>query len=252
MSESLLRDRVVFVTGAGSGIGRAAAQLFAEEGAAIFAIDRDEQSLDQVVGHIVSAGGRAGGQACDVARLNDVADAVNAAVSKFGRIDGAFNNAGIAPPAVDTSLVDPLLWQKAFDINVAGIWHCLRAELTVMEPGGSIVNTASVAGMAGLPGSALYSATKHAVVGLTRSVAAEYGPRGIRVNAIAPGLTRTAMVAALIENGDMDPEALVAHSPLRRMAEPREIGEAALWLLSNRSSFVTGHVLAVDGGELAV
>jgi A-factor type gamma-butyrolactone 1'-reductase (1S-forming) len=252
VSSPLLQDRVVLLTGAGSGIGRAAAELFAAEGAILVAIDRNAESVDQVARAIVASGGVAVGWACDVTDLSNVTDVVAAVVQQFGRLDAAFNNAGIAPPAVDTALLDPVLWQTALDVNLTGVWHCMRAELAVMAAGSAIVNTSSVAGLAGLPGSALYAATKHGVVGLTRSVAAEYGPQGIRVNAIAPGLTRTAMVEALIANGDMDPSAVVAHSPLRRMAEPTEIAEAALWLLSDRASFVTGHVLAVDGGELAV
>jgi NAD(P)-dependent dehydrogenase (short-subunit alcohol dehydrogenase family) len=201
---------------------------------------------------IVAKGGTATALPCDVADFGDVTGAVAEIVRLFGRLDGAFNNAGIAPPAVDTAELSPESWQGALDVNLTGVWHCMRAELGVMQAGAAIVNTSSVAGMVGLPGSAAYSATKHGVVGLTRSVAAEYGPRGIRVNAIAPGLTRTKMVETLIANGDMDPDAVTAHSPLRRMAEPKEIAEAALWLLSDRSSFVTGHVLAVDGGELAI
>lgn len=252
MSLPLLHDRVVLVTGAGSGIGRAAAELFATEGAIVVAVDRNAEAVDHVAHAIVASGGIAVGWSCDVTDLGSITNVVGAVVEKFGRLDAAFNNAGIAPSAVDTALLDPVLWRTAMEVNLTGVWHCLRAELAVMAAGSAIVNTSSVAGMAGLPGSALYAATKHGVVGLTRSVAAEYGPRGIRVNAIAPGLTRTAMVESLIENGHMDPVAVVAHSPLRRMAEPIEIAEAALWLLSDRASFVTGHVLAVDGGELAV
>jgi NAD(P)-dependent dehydrogenase (short-subunit alcohol dehydrogenase family) len=179
---------------------------------------------------------------------------VRAALDSFGGLDIAFNNAGIAVPVCDLEHLAAADFDRLVAANLRGVWLSMKHELAVMVPRGrgAIVNTSSVAGLVGAPGSAAYSASKHGVVGLTRSAAAEHGKHGIRINAIAPGLTRTRMVEQLVESGAMEPAAHLASTPLGRMAEPREIAEAVVWLCSPEASFVTGHVLAVDGGESAV
>lgn len=243
---------MVLVTGGGSGIGRAAAVLFAESGATVVVADIAEQDGEAAVSDIVSAGGAATFVRADVSVEADVENLVRAAERTYGQLDIGFNNAGVAlASGVMTEQLDTDTWDRSAEVNLRGTWLCMKYELGVMRPRlrGAIVNTSSVAGLGGLRGGAAYSAAKHGVVGLTRSAAAEYGPHGIRVNAIAPGMTRTAMTRGFIDNERVT--ALVSSTPLRRVAEPREIAQAALWLASPMASFVTGHVLAVDGGETA-
>jgi NAD(P)-dependent dehydrogenase (short-subunit alcohol dehydrogenase family) len=247
-----LEGLAALITGGGSGIGRAAAQLFAEEGASVAVIDVNPRSAAAVRDEILAEGGTAIALQCDVSDEDEVRRVVDEVKGHFGPLHVAFNNAGVAPPIGSISELSGAAWDRAMSVNLRGIWHCMKSELAIMPAGGSIVNTSSVAGLVGDAGSAVYSATKHGIVGLTKSAAAEYGPVGIRVNAIAPGLTRTAMVERLATAENLDTSAMLAATPLRRMAEPREIAEAALWLASSRASFVTGHVLSVDGGQTAI
>jgi NAD(P)-dependent dehydrogenase (short-subunit alcohol dehydrogenase family) len=249
-----IRGSVVLVTGAGAGIGRAAALLLAEHGAAVVAADVQGELAGQTARQITDSGGDAVAVQADVSREDEVEAMVAAAVSTYGALDAAFNNAGLAPPAATIDRISTENWDRALAVNLRGVWLCMKHELAVMlaQGHGSIVNTSSVAGLVGLPGSAAYAAAKHGIIGLTRSAAAEHGRRGVRVNALAPGLTRTDMVLGMIASGDLDEEAHLASVPLGRMAQPREIAEAVLWLASPLSSFVTGHVLAVDGGETAI
>lgn len=242
----LLDGLRVLVTGAGSGIGAAAVRLFVDEGARVLAVDVNAEPLGRI--------GEATGalvQVCDVTNDADVRAAIDRAVREWDGLDGAFNNAGIAVPLGTVESTTDASWQRALEVNLTGTWSCMRHELPVLRrAGGAIVNTASVAGIVGAPSSASYSAAKHGVVGLTRSAALEYGEYGVRVNAIAPGLTRTALTEKLARDG-ADLDAVAARCALGRMAEPEEIAEGAAWLLSDRARFVTGAVLSIDGGETA-
>ena len=228
------------------------AQLFAEQGAAVIVADLNS-SGEETVATITDAGGVASFVRADVSVEADVRAAVHAATSLYGEIDAAFNNAGIGPPPSPFVEGDSADWDSLLSINLRGVWLCMKHELSVMVPlgRGTIVNSSSVAGVVGTAGLAAYTAAKHGVVGLTRTAALEHGPQGIRVNAVAPGLTRTAMVQALIDDPNVDLDELTAMTPLGRIAEPREIAEVVLWLTSPASSYVTGHVLVADGGYTA-
>lgn len=254
-SDGLLANKVVLVTGASRGIGAAACRLFAGEGATVVATARSEGGLKTVIGQIQDAGGSASYVVSDATDPYSAALVVDAVIERHGRLDGAFNNAGLGQS--ETPIVE--LSDNDFDlimtINLRSVWSFMKSELSAMrrnDQGGAIVNNSSLAGFLGNPGGAGYAATKHAVVGLTRTAAGEYGADKIRVNAIAPGTTGTEMIYEWDRRRPGAVDAVVARSPVRRMADPTEIAEAALWLLSDRSSFVTGVLLPVDGGLTAV
>ena len=263
-AKGVLAGRVALVTGGASGIGRATAELFAEQGAAVVVADVNDAG-HETVATITAAGGEATFVRGDVSVEADVVAMVQAAESVYGGLDAAFNNAGFSdfnPRPFEELSSDS--FDRMIAVNLRGVWLCMKHELAVMVPRGrgTIVNTSSVAGLRGTPRSAPYTAAKHGVIGLTRTGAVEHGHHGIRVNAIAPGFTRSGNAEDLL--GKMGPEAaqmvaqmvaaveqMAAAYPLGRMAEPREMAEAALWLTSPASSFVTGHVLVVDGGFTA-
>ncbi|MFQ6197848.1 SDR family NAD(P)-dependent oxidoreductase [Streptomyces sp. NPDC000405] len=249
--QGLLRDRIVLITGASSGIGAAAARVFAREGATVVLAARREDRLRELVAELREAGAEAAYVVTDVTRREDTARAVAFAVERYGRLDSAFNNAGWGAGRTPLHLMDDDLYDAIMDVNARGTWNCLRDEIAAMlesGDGGSIVNNSSVGGLLATPVAAPYVAAKHAVIGFTRAAAAEYAASGIRVNAVAPGTTRTEVVAEWFERHPGIEAALHAASPQPRTAEPEEIAEAAAWLLSDRSSFVTGATVPVDGG----
>ena len=248
-----IRDSVAIVTGASSGIGRAAARRFAEEGARVVAADVDAEGGSETAEAIRDAGGEATFVGTDVSDRADVEAMVEAAVDRYGGLDFAFNNAGIE--GRNDSLADQAddNWERVIDVNLKGVFLGLQAEIPAMldDGGGVIVNTSSIAGVVGFQGVSPYVASKHGVIGLTKTAALEYGREGVRVNAISPGVIETPMVErAAAANPEMI-EAVSEATPMGRVGDPEEIGDAAVWLCSDDASFVTGETLVVDGGYVS-
>lgn len=248
-----LDDAIVIVTGASSGIGRASAERFATEGATVVVADVDAEGGQETVDRIEETGGEALFIDVDVSDDTAVEAMVEETVETYGGLDAVHNNAGIEVEYASTADQTLDNWNRAIDVNLTGVWQCMRHEIPAMlaDDGGQIVNTSSIGGMSAF-GSAPYVGSKHGVIGLTRTAAVEYADRGIRVNAVCPGVVET----PLIHEGAAAevPEALeqvVASQPIGRMAAPEEVANAAVWLCSAESSFVTGHPLAVDGGMMA-
>ncbi|MEW2389918.1 glucose 1-dehydrogenase [Streptomyces venezuelae] len=250
-TNGMLAGKAVMITGASSGIGEAAARLFAAEGAAVLLMARREDTLKQLAQEINEAGGRAAVSAGDVASAEDVRRAVDATREHFGALDAAFNNAGYAgSQMLPLHELDQDVFERTMDVNVRGTWNCLRSQIPVMlEAGkGAIVNTASTAAMVATGAPVPYVAAKHAVLGMTRAAAAEYAAHDIRINTLVVGTTRTEMISQAVEAHPELEHAFVARQMQKRMADPVEIAQAALWLCSDRASFSTGTALAVDGG----
>ncbi|MFF4160573.1 glucose 1-dehydrogenase [Streptomyces sp. NPDC001678] len=247
---SLLPHKVTLVTGASSGIGAAAARVFAREGARVVLAARREDRLAALAAELRERGAEASYVVTDVTRPDDARRAVEFAVERYGRLDAAFNNAGIGGDRTPMHLMGDDAYDTIMDINVRGVWNCLRHEISAMlaTGGGAIVNNSSVAGLVAIPAAAPYVAAKHAVVGLTRAAADEYAGQGIRVNAVAPGTTRSEITADWFDRNPGLEEMVNGMTPQGRTAAPEEIAEAAAWLLSDRSPFLTGVVMPVDGG----
>lgn len=243
-------DKVALVTGAASGIGRATAIAFADSGAAVVVSDVDVTRGEETVRMIGAAGGRAVFQACDVALESDVQALVACAVKEFGRLDFAHNNAGINNLGVDEW--ESANWDRSVGINLTGVMLCMRAESKIMlEQGrGAIVNTASINGLVGNASQAAYTATKHAVVGLTRHAALRWARKGVRVNCVCPGVVDTPMVEGVTARPELR-KIVEGMTPMGRFGQPEEIAAGVLWLCSDASSFVTGHPLVIDGGATA-
>lgn len=246
---------VALITGGGSGIGRAAAQIFAREGARVVAADRNLAGAEETVDLITSAGGEATAVYADVTDDPAIAAMVGAAVDTFGRIDYAVNAAGISEAGVAFHERDRESWDRMIAINLTGVFVCMQAEIRQMleqEPRGewrgSIVNISSGAGRVPAPGQPHYTAAKHGVLGLTRCAARDYLRNGIRTNAVLPGLTDTPMTAHL--RTDQGGDALIRMMPGGRMADPSQLGEAIVWLASERASWVNGQGISVDGGAV--
>ncbi|WP_405817589.1 glucose 1-dehydrogenase [Streptomyces sp. NBC_01390] len=250
----MLQGRVAMITGASSGIGAAAARLFAAEGAAVVLTARRAEPLEALAEEIRGLGGRALAVPGDVARSEDMARVVERAVDTFGHLDAAFNNAGYATAGLPLHEVDDATYEQTIDVNLRGVWNCLRHQIPAMLEsgrGGAVVNTSSVAGTAATGASAAYVAAKHAVIGLTKAAAADYGVRGIRVNALVVGSTRTEMMEQVLKQAPELEEAFAAASIQKRMADPVEVARTAAWLCSDQASFVTGAAVPVDGGATA-
>jgi NAD(P)-dependent dehydrogenase (short-subunit alcohol dehydrogenase family) len=252
-----LEKKVALVTGGGSGIGRAAALVFAREGARVVVADVDVIGGEETIRLIQATGGAAIFVRADVSRAAEVAALVKQGVETYNRLDCALNNAGIQGELQQTADCSEENWERIIATNLTGVWLCMKHEIAYMAQhgGGAIVNTASNFGLVGSPGMPAYTASKHGVVGLTKTAALEYAKAGIRVNAVCPGPTQTPLVDRVLgqqpQLADQIVEAIKAREPLGRMGRPEEIAEAVMWLCSEAASFVTGIALAVDGGFVA-
>lgn len=244
--------KTVLVTGAGSGIGQAAALLFAEEGGKVVVVDVRAAEAEKTSDRIQGAGGTAIALAADVSRAADCRAMVEKAVATFGRLDVAFNNAGIGGSGFPVADEEETAFDQIIGVNLKGVFLSMKFEIPAMlkTGGGVIVNTASVAGLVGERGIALYAASKHGVVGLTRTAALDYIDQGIRINALCPGGTRTPLLDAWFQDPNVEAQVMARH-PIRRLADPKELARAALFLASDDSSFMVGHAMAVDGGLTA-
>ena len=249
----LTEGKVALVTGAGSGIGRATALVFAREGAKVVVSDIVVEGGEETVQQIKAAGGEAIFVKADVSQAADVEALITQTVETYGRLDCAFNNAGIeggVKPTIDCTEEE---FARTIAVNLTGVWLCMKYEIQQMlsQGGGAIVNTASVAGLVGFPGLPDYVASKHGVLGLTKTAALEYAKSGIRVNAVCPGVIQTPMVERGAQLSPGFDELAVSMEPVGRFGQPVEIGEAVVWLCSEAASFVTGHPMTVDGGLVA-
>ena len=245
-----LENKVALITGSGSGIGKAAAILFAEQGAKVVISDINESHGHSVVEQIKQKGGDAFFIKADSSKPEDNEALIKQTIQKYGRLDIAVNNAGIGGPLSATGEYPIDGWQKVIDINLSGVFYGLRYQIPVMlEKGGSIINVASILGQAGTKFSPAYVAAKHGVVGLTKAAALEYADKNIRINSIGPGYIKTPLVMNSLD--DAARNALVGLHPIGRLGESEEIAELILWLASSKSSFVTGAYYPIDGGYLA-
>lgn len=246
-------NSVVFVTGASTGIGRATALAFGKSNAQVVVVDVNEDAALQTVEMIKASGGKAQFIKCDVTQNEDIKRSVQETIKTFGRLDFAFNNAGIEGAQALTSDCSMENWNRVIDINLKGVWLCMKHQIPEMlkQGHGAIVNCSSIAGLIGFPGIPAYVASKHGVIGLTKTAALEYAKKNIRVNAICPGVIQTPMIERFIHGEAQVRKQLVDGEPIGRVGNPEEIAAAALWLCSESSSFVTGHSLTVDGGWVA-
>ena len=249
-----LENKIALVTGASTGIGRATAVLFAKEGANLVIGDINDQGGEETQAMIKTTGRDGVFVHADVSKASDVQRLINTVMETFGRLDCAFNNAGILGDRANMAESDEANWDRVMGVNLKGVYLCMKYEIPHMLIGGSgsIVNTCSLFGLVGAEDCSAYVASKHAVAGLTKAAALEYARQGFRVNAVCPGTTRTPMLDSVV-NGNPEVEAeYIALEPTGRLADPQEIAEAVVWLSSDAASFVTGHTLSVDGGRTAM
>jgi NAD(P)-dependent dehydrogenase (short-subunit alcohol dehydrogenase family) len=249
-----LAGKIALVTGGGGGIGRATALAFAREGAKVAVVDIDIRAADEVVGAIHALGGEALGIETDVSQSDQVVAMIAKVVSRFGRLDVAFNNAGIDVEHEPLAKATEETFDKLMSVNVKGTWLCLKHEILQMLEqggGGAIVNTASIGGLIGAPRQPIYGTTKHAVLGMTKAAAVEYGRKGIRINAVCPGVIRTPMMERAIERDPRRKPYIEQAHPIGRVGEPEDIAAAVVFLSSDDASFMIGHSMVVDGGYTA-
>ena len=245
--------KVALVTGAGSGIGLATAEAFAAAGAKVVVADHNVKHGQQVATAIVARGQDAIFTPVDVRDQAAVRATIEQVITTYGRLDFAFNNAGVEGEQGATADCTPENWHHVLDVNLDGVWYCMKEEIPAMlaSGGGAIVNCSSVAGIQGFAGTPAYVASKHAVIGLTKSAALEYAAQNLRINAVCPGVIETPMIDRFTAASPAARDALLAQEPVGRLGVPEDIANAVLWLCSRQASFVTGHALVVDGGMTA-
>ncbi len=251
--QQLVQRRVVMVTGAGSGIGRACSLAFAKDGATVVVVDQDEMHGIQTARMVETVGGSAHFIRCDIAEPSQVQHMIETLIGKFGRLDVAVNNAGISGPKGGTVQCTLQDWDRIMAVNLRGAWLCMKHEIPVMlkQGAGVIVNCSSIAGVVGFPDSPAYTASKHGVVGLTQAAALECARSHIRINAVCPGVIQTPMIDRYVNGDERIRKSLAEREPMGRLGNPSEVADAVHWLASDRASFVTGVALPVDGGWLA-
>ena len=243
--------KVAFVTGAANGIGRATALAFAREGANVVVADISEQGNQETARTIEELGRRAIAVKCDVRRAEDVKAALDKTIEIFGRLDFAFNNAGVEQKIATTADLTEEEWDRIVNINLRGVFLCLKHEIPLMQKlgGGAIVNTSSGAGVKGFKGQAAYVAAKHGVVGLTKAAALDYAAQNIRINAVCPGIIDTPMMDRFSGGTPEGRQQVISQEPIGRMGQPEEIANAVVWLCSEAAAFVVGHAMVIDGGQ---
>ena len=242
---------MAFITGAGSGIGRVTALAFARQGANVAVADVSEPYLRETARLIEERGGRALPVRCDVTRAEEVRGALDRAIAAFGRLDFAFNNAGVEQPLKPTADLTEAEWDRIIDIDLRGVFLCMKHEIPLMlkQGGGAIVNTSSGAGVKGIAGQAAYCAAKFGIIGLTKAAALDYAASNVRINAVCPGIIETPMMDRFSGGTPEGRERVIAQEPVGRMGKPEEIAAAVVWLCSEAAAFVIGHALVVDGGQ---
>ena len=247
-----MQGKVVLITGAGAGIGKATALAFANKGARVVVADVNVQNGEETVQLLKDGGGEAIFIEANVANENDIKAMVDGGVAAFGRLDYAVNNAGIGGTAVPLHETDLATWNKILAVNLTGTFNCMKYEIKQMlsQGSGAIVNVSSIGGLRGTAGLYPYTASKHGVTGLTRSAALEYSAQGIRINSVHPGAIRTEALAGFIEKVPQMGDAIAAMHPIGRIGEPQEVADAIVWLCSDQASFVTGHAMVVDGASI--
>jgi NAD(P)-dependent dehydrogenase (short-subunit alcohol dehydrogenase family) len=253
MTTNQFEGKTAFVTGAGSGIGRATALAFAREGASVMVVGQKAESIQETVRLIEAAGGRAQASVCDVSQEADVIAAIDKTIEAFGRLDFAFNNAGIEQPNIPLADLPVDVFDKLIAVNLRGVFLCMKYQIPHLleQGGGAIVNTSSGAGVKGFPTSGGYAASKHGVIGLTKTAALDYASAKIRINAICPGIIETPMMDRFSGGTPEGRQAVIAQEPVGRMGKPEEIAATVIWLCSDGAAFAVGSAFVVDGGQTA-
>jgi len=247
-------DKVVLITGAGNGIGRATALAFGQQGASVVVADMSRSAGEETTALITQAGGIATFILCDVTKDQDVQSMVDGTIETYGKLDIAFNNAGIEIESSKLADGDEATYDKIMDVNVKGVWRCMKYQIPALlkQSNSAIVNTASIAGLGAAPKMSIYSASKHAVIGLTKSAAVEYGKKGLRVNAICPAVIDTEMFRRATENDPQKEQYVRSLHPVGRIGQPEEVAAAVLYLCSDLAGFTTGVALPIDGGATSI